>query len=235
VDKVVTGIVGLDKMIQGGFPKGRIILLCGGPGSGKTCFSMQFLMKGIEQNKKCIYISLEEPLKTLKENMLGFGWDLNKYSEEGRLFLLDSSHLAYYEAEKPYLEKPSFIDVINEVLKHHDVERLVLDPINSLTVQLPSAGQKRVMVGKIFGLLREKGITSVVTMETEPSSSGFYMEKFLADGVISLERTINRSFKLIKTLRIEKMRGVDCDDQPRKYAIKKNGIKVYDTEPVLIE
>jgi KaiC/GvpD/RAD55 family RecA-like ATPase len=233
--KKKTGIPGLDDMIQGGIPEGRIILLSGGPGSGKTILSIQFLIEGIKQGEKCAYISLEEPLKILKENMIGLGWNLEKHSKDGQLLLVDSSHLVSYQPEKVYLDKTPFIDTLEQLVQVNKIDRLVLDPINSITIQIPSTKEKRETVSKLFSLLRRVSITSIITLEVEPSAQDFYMEKYLADGSIILDRVIDPRFRLITTLRVEKMRGVQCDDQPRTYTIRENGLKVYNTEQVITE
>jgi KaiC/GvpD/RAD55 family RecA-like ATPase len=73
----------------------------------------------------------------------------------------------------------------------------------------------------------------VITNEGLPRDNEFYMEHFLADGVILLQKDVI-DFKLIKTLVIDKMRGVSFDDQPRRYVITSRGFKVFDTEPVLM-
>jgi KaiC/GvpD/RAD55 family RecA-like ATPase len=230
-----TGVSGLDGMIQGGIPETRIVLLGGGPGSGKTILSLQFLMEGIKQGEKCLYVTLEEPLTNLKENVAAFGWDLEKQSKDDKLILIDSSHLVYHQPEKIYLQKIPFIDTLEKLLQQNKIDRLVLDPINSITVQCSSSKEKRETVSRLFTLLRNSKVTAIITMEAEAPTPDFYMEKYLADGSIALERVIDSKFRLVKTLRVEKMRGVPCDDQPRTYIIGEHGLKVYNTEPVAME
>jgi len=62
--RVSTGIVGLDEMLGGGFPQERVILVRGGPGSGKTIFSLQFIVEGVKRGERGIYVTLEEPLNS---------------------------------------------------------------------------------------------------------------------------------------------------------------------------
>jgi KaiC/GvpD/RAD55 family RecA-like ATPase len=235
MQKKSTGVLGLNDMIQGGIPETRIILLSGGPGSGKTILSLQFLMEGIKQGEKCLYVTLEEPLTNLKENVAAFGWNLEKQSKDDKLILIDSSHLVYHQPEKTYIQKTPFIDTLEQLLQQNKIDRLVLDPINSITVQCPSSKEKRETVSRLFTLLRNSKVTALITMEADASAPDFYMEKYLADGSIALERVVDSRFRLVKTLRVEKMRGVQCDDQPRTYTIGEHGFKVYNTEPVATE
>ena len=79
IRKVTTGIEGLDTMLQGGFPEGRMILITGGPGTGKTIFCSQFLHHGsAEEEEKTVYISLDENKIHFMEEMLKrYGRDKN--------------------------------------------------------------------------------------------------------------------------------------------------------------
>jgi KaiC/GvpD/RAD55 family RecA-like ATPase len=52
LERVSTGIAGLDELVDGGYPKGRTILVSGDPGSGKTTFGLQFLLDGIVNHKE---------------------------------------------------------------------------------------------------------------------------------------------------------------------------------------
>ena len=89
------------------------------------------------------------------------------------------------------------------------------------------------MIGELFESLRRLGSGAIVTSEAAPHEGDFYMEQFLADGVILLQKDL-REYNLIKTIRIDKMRGVQFDEQPRRYTITMSGFKVFNTEPVLV-
>ena len=76
--KTPTGISGLDEITEGGFPKGRPVLVCGSAGCGKTLFAMQFLIKGItDYNEPGVFMSFEESTKDLAQNVRSLGFDLN--------------------------------------------------------------------------------------------------------------------------------------------------------------
>nr|MDO8090125.1 ATPase domain-containing protein [Candidatus Sigynarchaeota archaeon] len=90
VETVPSGIPGLDEMLNGGFPRGRAILVSGGPGTGKSILSAQFIYNGAHQHGiPGIIVSLEEPAKTIKENLSSFGWDLDKLIDENLLDIID--------------------------------------------------------------------------------------------------------------------------------------------------
>ena len=65
--RVSTGCVGLDNILSGGFPRGRIYLIDGDPGAGKTTLVMQFTREGVEKGERALYITLSESRADLRE------------------------------------------------------------------------------------------------------------------------------------------------------------------------
>lgn len=234
-----TGVDGLNSMLGGGFPEGKIMIVFGGPGSGKTIMSTQFLVEGLKQGEAGVYISMEEPIKNIKENSKSFGWDLDAFEDEGLLRPLDLSQVP---RDEKYVEPINFdrnnpklslqSDMISAV-KTVGAKRLVLDPLTSILIHQSRAGKKRDLITRIFSTIRSLGVTALITSEGMPSPGDFFMEQFLADGVILLNKNIE-DYKLTKTMRIDKMRGMDFDDQPRRYTVTQRGFQVFHAEPVLI-
>ncbi len=235
--RISTGIKGLDEMLGGGFPKGRVILLCGGPGTGKTIFSLQFLAVAAERGETGVYMTLEEPKNYLLENVDSFSWNLREKEKSNRLMLLDfwavpfGGELTELKGRQSE-ETSSITKILANAVRAIDAKCLVIDPITSITVHEQKAGMKRYRIAEIFDEVRKLGCTSIMTSEVT-SHGEFLMEEFLADGVIWLEKNI-QNFDLVKTLWIEKMRGTKYDEQPRRYVIDERGITVYNTEPVKI-
>lgn len=227
IKTVSTGVAGLDEMLDGGFPEGRIILVCGGPGTGKTLFCLQFLMGGAERNEIGIYVTLEEPLELVKANSLSLSWELEKYVDEGTLKLVDFTDITYSVSP----EKISFERTVEE-FKALKPNRIAVDPINSITLRQASASGKRLEFAQIFKRLRELKAVTLITMEQSSLIGEFFMEEYLADGVILLSKTIDERFNLLKTIRVEKMRGTKYDEQPRRYEITNKGFRIYNTEEV---
>jgi circadian clock protein KaiC len=89
VIRISTGIPNLDKLIEGGFKKNSINLVAGDPGSGKSIFAMQFLMEGIKKGEPGVFITFEEKKKKFYEDMLEFGWELEKYEKEKKFVFLE--------------------------------------------------------------------------------------------------------------------------------------------------
>jgi len=239
MSRVPTGIKGLDEMLDGGFPKGRVILLCGGPGTGKTIFSLQFLASAARMGTHSVYVTLEEPVNLVRENMNEFNWNIQEKEKSNSLKLLEL-HVTSYEEDfsrrRDRRDEETVLSITNKVIeaaKSIGAELLVIDPLTSIAISETRAGNKRRKIAELFGHLRQSGYTSILTSETTSYDGEFYMEEFLADGVIRLDKVIH-NFNLIRTIRIEKMRGVEHDEQPRRYVIDKNGFSIYNTEPIKV-
>src|SRR5678816_1172419 len=86
--KSKTGISGLDEITMGGIPKGRPTLICGGPGCGKTLFSIEFLINGATRFKEPgVFITFEEKTEELTMNVASLGFDMKKLQKEKKLRL----------------------------------------------------------------------------------------------------------------------------------------------------
>jgi KaiC/GvpD/RAD55 family RecA-like ATPase len=91
MERVKTGIKGLDEILNGGIPKRNIVLLSGGPGTGKLILGQQFIYCGLESNEAGIIVTLEEHPVQVRVNMSQFGWDIREFEEEGKFAIVDGS------------------------------------------------------------------------------------------------------------------------------------------------
>src|SRR5512134_2939420 len=93
LEKCPTGITGLDEITEGGIPRGRPTLVCGGPGCGKTLLGMEFIVRGIGQfGEPGVFISFEETEKELAENVASLGFDITSLIRQNKL-AIDHVHL----------------------------------------------------------------------------------------------------------------------------------------------
>ncbi|HSC07582.1 MAG TPA: ATPase domain-containing protein, partial [Steroidobacteraceae bacterium] len=76
-ESLLTGVDGLDDVLQGGFPAGRLYLIEGDPGSGKTTVGMQFLLEGARRGERCLFITLSESEDDLRHAAAAHGWKLD--------------------------------------------------------------------------------------------------------------------------------------------------------------
>jgi KaiC/GvpD/RAD55 family RecA-like ATPase len=243
---VPTGIMGLDDLLGGGYPRGRVILITGGPGSGKTLMSMQFLIDGVERfDEHGVFVSLEESRFHLINEMQNFGWDLEKYERKNQLAIVDASPLRQISKEKPvtslehdiHLRGAQFsiqalCTVIRSYVRITRAMRIVIDPITSLSLQFAGM-QRRTALVDLLDSLMSMGTTCVVTSEiAAQSDSGVTRrtispEEYLCHGVIVLHNTHFPGKGVVSALEIEKMREAKHDRQLHPYAITEKGIAIY--------
>ncbi|MGV9197857.1 MAG: ATPase domain-containing protein [Promethearchaeia archaeon] len=216
--RIETGIPGLDDLIEGGIPENFIILVSGPSGTGKTTFSLQFLVEGIQKyNQKGMYIGLGEDIEIIQKSMESFGMDLKKLGEKNDLVFADIPALELEEVE-------ILLDGVSE-----DVERLVIDPMSALLFKYEDM-ELRQKIRELIELIRSKNITALITTELPENSKGisrFGIEDFLSDGIIVLYYLKDKS-KRYRGLEVRKLRGTNHSSDIHLYKITRNkGIEVF--------
>ncbi len=203
VERVSSGIDGLDALIEGGFPKGSVILVCGNPGTGKTILSAQFLYKGMtSHDENAIYVSFGESRKNFYEYMRGFGFDFEKLESEGRFAFLEMI------TGKKAVPSES-IKMVLEKIYELEAKRLVIDPITAISQAYAEKIDVRTMLHTILGkLIRKTECTTLMIVEVPVGnkSIGIGLEEFVVDGVILLKRRFYDE-RLLRELEVIKLRG----------------------------
>ena len=77
-----TGIPGLDPLLEGGFPAGKSYLVTGEPGSGKSIFCLQYLLRGLVEGEKAVFVAVDEKPADIIDQAASLGWDLSQYVEK---------------------------------------------------------------------------------------------------------------------------------------------------------
>lgn len=229
MQKVKTGISGLDKMLNGGLIAGRPYLVSGAPGAGKSIFGMQFIMQSLNEGKNGVYVTLEERKKGLKQNFQVFGWDVDKIHVIEATPELANQMWAI-KTEDSFINMTLNINNLTDAITHilqGDVERIVLDSLTTLKMLYPSDIDARREVLSLMNFLTDTECTSLLLAETFDDERN--MESFLADGSIELRIIEEKGIKK-RAIEIKKMRGTDFDEQWRPMKITQNGIVVYADE-----
>ncbi len=239
-DKIATGIRGLDSMLKGGFQEGSVNLITGGPGSGKTLLSAQFLFHGAQRGEAGIYVSLEDSPKRIIKTCSDFNWDIKRYTDSGLLTFVDASPFEGHYGEGTFLvanDDPHAFnsDTLLDILKrfgNRKIKRVVFDPITMLTSQFRNPLKLREQLLKLTKMLSAARYTSVLTAEIENENGNNYTpEQYISHGVIKLHN-LNRDFVHTRALDILKMSFYDYDRHLRPYEITPHGFEVYHTERV---
>jgi KaiC/GvpD/RAD55 family RecA-like ATPase len=241
-----SGVIGLDEILQGGIPRGGCVLVAGGPGSGKTIISTQFLLKGVQKfDEPGLLVTFDESPKSIRKNMSRFGWNLAELEEKNMFRILDLSNLIYLTPDE--FQKTAYgvnvaeftivgaMQIIRDNVESLNANRVVVDGVTSLSIFEENEAKRRRNLAQLFKGLRDLGCTSLVTSEVSVALAEreHQLEEFLADGVLLL-RPILRKGRIIKSILIEKMRGISHDTQPRPYTITEEGFTIYPNETVFI-
>ena len=235
MELVETGIIGLDRIIGGGLPRGRTILVSGPAGAGKSTFGIQFLYHGIVSGGESgIFVSFDEHPDHVREECLNFGWNLKDLEKDNLLVLIDGfSPRAGVSSEEKYqtqVDVDELITQLVEVIDKTSAERVVIDSITALALSMESEQQIRRQILKLSAVMSSLECTTILTSEMRGGVvSRFGVEEFMSQGVIILNYEYRNSVA-IRSLNIRKMRGLKHEMIERPLAITPNGIEVYATE-----
>jgi circadian clock protein KaiC len=225
--KAPTSIQGLDEITGGGLPKGRPTLVCGGAGCGKTLFAMEFLVRGATlYNEPGVYISFEETEKELTANVASLGFDLNDLVKRKKIWL-EHVHIERGEIEKSgeYDLKGLFVR-IHHAIENIKAKRLVLDTIESLFSALPNSTIVRTELRRLFGWLKKKGVTAIITGERgNETLTRQGLEEYVSDCVILLDHRVSDQSS-IRRLRIVKYRGSMHGTNEYPFLIDEDGFSI---------
>ena len=226
IEKVPTGIPGLDDITFGGLPKGRPTLVTGGSGTGKTLLAMQFLINGARQfGEAGVYFAFEETARELTENFGSLGMDLDEIQRDGKL-AVDYVHVDRGEIEQSGVYDLEGLFVrLDHAIDSIGAKRVVLDTLEVLFGGFPDDAILRAEVKRLFRWLKEKGVTAVVTGERQGSVAANGLEEFVSDCVIALENQVADDITT-RRLRVVKYRGSKHGTNSYPFLIDANGISI---------
>jgi KaiC/GvpD/RAD55 family RecA-like ATPase len=227
IERVPSGIPGLDDLMEGGLPRGRITLLTGTAGSGKTTLGVQFLWAGATQHEEAgVYVTLEEETGDLQAEMGRFGWDLKRLEAERRFCLVQSP--IPFEVPDASVSVDQLLDTIHERVVAVDAKRIAFDSVAALGLPYQDPVRLRRDLHRLCALLRELGCTALLLTERPEEESRitrYDIEQFVAQGVIVLH--LSRTHRGIE---VRKMRGTRHDTNVHTLRITDRGIVVYPGE-----
>ncbi len=238
-----SGIAGLDKILLGGYPQGRVLLIEGQPGAGKTIMGLHFIYSGIYDNpdkpENGIIVLLDTTPKDFIEDAESVfeGWDIQKTADRGHLVLIDgyTGRLGYPpEGDFAIPQNQFTIDtVIEKILaaqRHINAKRLVIDPVSRL---FRTQQEHDIAIDKFTFFLQtgsvkkhrelEGPLTTLLTVESIDGK--FTEEHYGAHGVIRLSSVKQENTK-VRTLEILKMRRTMHTMDYVPYEIGVGGINV---------
>jgi circadian clock protein KaiC len=225
--KAPTGIAGLDEITAGGLPAGRPTLICGSAGCGKTLMAMEFLVRGaLEYGEPGVFMSFEEGVHELTENVRSLGFDLDEMMEQEQL-VIDYVHVERSEIEETgeYDLEGLFIR-LGFAIDSIGAKRVVLDTLEVLFGGLENEAILRSELRRLFRWLKDRGVTAVITGERgEGSLTRHGLEEYVSDCVILLDHRLADQLAT-RRLRVVKYRGSIHGTNEYPFLIDERGIEV---------
>lgn len=241
VERVKTGIKGFDEIVNDGIPKRNVVLLSGGPGTGKSIFGMEYLWNGLQIGEPGIYVALEEHPVQVRINMKQFGWDVKQYEQQGIFAIIDAFTSGVGEAAKreQYVVKdPSdvseLVDVLKQAIKDIGAARVVIDSVSTLYLTKPSVARNIVL--QLKKVLSGMGTTSFLVSQVSVTERGFGGPgvEHAADGIIRLDLD-EISGELVRSIIVWKMRGTIHSMKRHPFEITDKGLVIYPDRMVKID
>ncbi len=236
-EKLSTGVGELDRILEGGLHRGSNILVKGGPGTGKTTLGLQYLIHGCRLGEKTLYLSFEESNEQVLKYGSRFFQDIRKHADEERLLIMDFSphksikaKVRVIEGEKVEIPDKYAVDSIAYIedkildIRGQSIRRVVIDGLQTFATTFHDIYEKkdidelRRKVSKIMVYLKDAGATTyILSEESDNEPVKYEFVNYVVDGVISLKS--NPSLD-VRTMRIEKMRGIKHTLKPLTMELK---------------
>lgn len=240
MERVASGIPGLDELMEGGFPEGRSVLVSGGCGTGKTILCMQYIYQGAKKySEPGIYVTLDERPDLIRQDIMRFGWDVRKLEEENMVQIIDASIAKLgIPSEEEYSMPATGFDLdkllleIMRIAKRIGAKRVAIDSLPALGFNYENENEIRKAILKLSYLLMRIGVTSIMTSEMEEGTNKFGkfgVEEYVVDGVIVMHY-MGIGTQSNRTLHIRKMRATKHSEDLHPMEITNKGIVIHKIE-----
>jgi len=225
--KAITGIPGLDDILRGGFPAGRILLVEGDPGVGKTTLALQFLLEGAKRGEASVYVTLSETREELLQVAASHGWSLDGIDifelAPPKTFTLEEQNTLFHPSEVELAEMTKSVTDLCDRVKPR---RLVFDSLSEIRLLAQSALRYRREVLALKQFFVGRNCTVLLLDDRTDADTDGHLQS-IAHGVVTLEQLVPLFGSHRRRLRITKLRGVDFRGGYHDYVIRKGGLDVF--------
>jgi circadian clock protein KaiC len=227
LEKTPTGIPGFDEISEGGLPKGRTAIVCGGAGCGKTMFGIEFLVRGaLEYNEPGVLMAFEETPEDIARNVASLGFDIQDLANKKKLFLdyvsVEPQEIAEsgdYDLEGLFIRLQSAVEAVG-------AKRVMFDTVEAILSSFSNTGMLRAEFRRLFRWLKDRGLTTVITAERgEGTLTRHGLEEYVSDCVILLDHRVKDQISS-RRLRIVKYRGTKHGADEYPFLIDERGMSI---------
>jgi circadian clock protein KaiC len=190
ITPITSGISGLDEILNGGLAKGRMYLVHGQPGTGKTLLGMHFLEEGLRNDETVLFIHGEESREEILANGSAINIDVGdaEFLDLGPESAFFTENDSYDLVEPSDIERDRYTQEIHEAIKEIDPDRVFLDPISQLRYVEANEYQFRKRILSFMRFLKQHEITVLVTATLYSEPEYDTELRSLSDGIIKLTR-----------------------------------------------
>ena len=227
IPRARTGVSGLDDILGGGLPTNHLYLIDGEPGTGKTTLALQFLLDGVREGERGLYVTLSESAEELKSVADSHGWSLDgieifELSKETGLEMAEG-YTIFHPAE---VELQQTVDEVLEAVERHNPARIAFDSLSEmrLLAREPLRFRRQILALKQFFNGRD---CTVLLLDDKTAPEGDLQLHSLAHGVIVLEHVALEYGSERRRLQVTKVRGISFRGGFHDFRIVTGGIEVY--------
>lgn len=233
--KSPTGVAGFDEITGGGLPTGRTTLLVGGPGSGKSIFSLQYLVHGVAVGEPGIFVAFEECSEDIRVNAGGFDWKLADIAHEQLCFI--DAQPAPGQVHAGSFDLGGLLAVLQAQTALLGTRRIVFDALDIVLSLLPDNANRRHEVYRLHAWLLEHRLTAIITAKAggdDGATDGhqpFGFMQFMVDCAVMLNHAVIVGVSQ-RSLRVQKYRGSSFDENESPFVIGGSGLEVAFARPL---
>lgn len=234
IERIPSGIPGLDGLIEGGLVKGSVILVTGVTGTGKTTFCAQFIWGGLKKGEAGVYVTLEESPEDIKGDLRRYGFNFEKYENNGKF------KFVYHNPFEVSDVSSTIVDAINSI----GAKRVVIDPISLIGMYMKDSAVLRKRLFEILRMIKKTGVTALISSEIVGSEIGeragsysrYGVSEFVADGIVLLN-FLGIGGISSRSLMIRKMRRTNhgTDVYPFEMGVKGIAVRREEATPTIMK
>ena len=225
--KAPTGIQGLDDITNGGLPRERMTLVCGGTGCGKTLFCTEFLIRGANQfGEPGVLLTFEDSAREIALNVASIGFNLPRLTAQKKLFvdqvIIDRSQIE----ETGNFSLDGLFVRLDHAINSIGARRVVIDTIESIFENLPNPVMLRSELRRLVYWLKQKKVTTLITAERgDHLITGSSLEEYVSDCVLLLNHRVVNMIAT-RSLRVVKYRGSPHGTNEYPFHISSAGLRL---------
>jgi KaiC/GvpD/RAD55 family RecA-like ATPase len=221
---ISSGVDGFDDLVDGGLPAGRLYVVCGPPGSGKTTFASQFVTAGAVRGERCLFLSMHETKSNIAEDMSSYEFGFDRALKSDRVTFLDAFSTdgkRFFGLPRDHQNPSNLTNRITSFMESRDIGRLVID--STMLLQYFLDGDEDTLISFLSALKRTDATVVLIAEMTDPSS--YVDEHYLAHGVVFMHNYLEAG-GITRGIQVVKMQGIDVDTDIHPVSFGDEGIGV---------